>query len=405
MNQSLEPSSKKRRYLFLDNIKVLFTVLVIYWHVMVTYVDAGWWYYKESNPSDPISYVFLLLLVSIGGIFQTSLLGLFFLLGGYFTPTSYDRKGGYNFWIDRLIRLGIPLLMYVVFINPAMIYILAKLGVAPWNTNPMLQGSIIDYYFYQFQSWNEFINFISFGGPMWFLRVLLILTAVYTLWRQIAKLDSIKKRIPMELPIPRYFYLLLIAIALGFLTFLVRTVLPIDDRPLEIPWGQLIQYLMMFSVGVICIRYKWFEKMSRRHVQIWLLTIVISAMLIYVDFFFVLGIEADLIVFSGGANIHALLFALVDNVVCMGVIFVLIKLFYAKFNKQGPILQSLSSSAYHMYLIHPPILVALSLGLASLALNPVMKIGIVFPLAVLLCYLVSHYVTGKVHLKKQKQAA
>ena len=35
--------------------------------------------------------------------------------------------------------------------------------------------------------------------------------------------------------------------------------------------------------------------------------------------------------------------------------------------------------------------------------NPIMKIGMVFPLAVLLCYLVSHFVLEKVNLKKETQ--
>lgn len=400
MNHSQEYLSKKPRYLFLDNIKVLFTILVIYWHVMVTYIEAGWWYYKESNPVDPISYVFLLLLVSIGGIFQSSLLGLFFLLGGYFTPNSYDRKGAYNFWKERLVRLGIPLVFYVILINPLMIYILAKIGIAPWNTTPALQGSFLDYYYFIFLSWNDFVDFLSFSGPMWFLKVLLLFTVVYTLWRQISKLESVNLKIPKELPIPRYLYLLLLAIGLGFLTFLIRIFYPIDVRPLEIPLGQIIQYLMMFGVGIISVRYLWFEKMTRKHVKLWLTAIIVSAVLIYLDFFLVLGVDADLIVFSGGLNFHALLFAIADNVICMGVIFVLIKVFYAKFNRQGSLLRNISSSAYHMYLVHPPILVALSLGIASLELGPILKIGIVFPLAILICYLVSHYITGKIHLKK-----
>jgi len=393
--------TKTPRYLFLDNIKVLFTILVIYWHGMVTYVDAGWWYYKESNPVDPISYVFLLLLVSIGGIFQSSLLGLFFLLGGYFTPNSYDRKGGFNFWKERLIRLGIPLIFFVILVNPLMIYILAKLNVPPWNTNPLLQGTFLDYYYFILLSWSDFTNFLAFAGPMWFLKVLLLITAFYTLWRQISKLDLVKRKIPKEFPIPRYLYLLMLAIGLGCLAFLIRIFFPIDERPLEIPLGQLTQYLMMFGVGVISVRYLWFEKMTRRHVKLWLITIIVSALLIYLDFFLVLGVDADLAILSGGLNIHAFLFALVDNVICMGVIFVLIKVFYAKFNRQGSLLRNLSASAYHMYLVHPPILVAISLVIASLAVGPAIKIGIVFPLAVLLCYLVSHFVIGKVQLRKQ----
>ncbi|MFX1280519.1 MAG: acyltransferase [Promethearchaeota archaeon] len=396
----MEAESKKVRYLFLDNIKVLFTILVIFWHVMVTYAEIGWWYYKESNPVDPISYIFFLLLSSIGGVFQTSLLGLFFLLGGYFTPKSYDRKGIWSFWKERLIRLGIPLFLYIFLINPIIIYILSQLGIPPWDADPTLQGTLLDYYFGKFISWQDFIDFLTFGGPMWFLRVLLIFTALYTIWRQITKLEIVQRKVKNEFSIPRYSHLLILAIGLGFLTFLVRIIFPIDVRPLEIPWGQLIQYLMMFCIGVICIRYFWFEKMTKKHVKIWLITIIISFIVIYVDFFVAIANDVDFIDFTGGANLHAFLFALVDNVICMGVIFVLIKIFYAKFNKQGPILRNLSTSAYHMYLLHPIILVVVSIGFASLNLYAIIKLAIVFPLTVLFCYLISHYVFEKIHLKK-----
>jgi glucan biosynthesis protein C len=142
---------------------------------------------------------------------------------------------------------------------------------------------------------------------MWFLRVLLIFTAIYTLWRQITKLDSIQRRIPKQLSIPRYSYLLLLAIVLGCLTFIVRIYLPIDDRPLEIPWGQLIQYLLMFSIGVISVRYLWFEKITKKHVKIWLITIIISLIIIYIDFIVAIISEVELIDFTGGANFHSFL--------------------------------------------------------------------------------------------------
>ena len=396
----INAESKKVRYLFLDNIKVLFTVLVIFWHVSVTYMEAGWWYYKEISPIDPVSNIIFLFSTSLAGVFQASLLGLFFLLGGYFTPKSYDRKGIWSFWKERLIRLGIPLLLYIALINPIIIYTLAKIGIPPWNDFPMLQGTFLDYYLTRFLSWGNFIDFISFGGPMWFLRVLLIFTAIYTLWRQITKLGSIQRKIPKQLSIPRYSYLLLLAIILGCLTFIVRIYLPIDDRPLEIPWGQLIQYLLMFSIGVISVRYRWFEKMTRKHVKIWLITIIISLVIIYLDFIIAIISEVELIDFTGGVNFHSFLMSLVDNIVCMAVIFILIKVFYAKFNKQGIILRNLSASAYHMYLVHPPVLLVLSLSIAALSLYPLIKIGIVFPSAVLVCYLISHYVLQKIKWKR-----
>ncbi|UCC51151.1 MAG: hypothetical protein JSV68_18890, partial [Anaerolineaceae bacterium] len=68
--------SKKPRLLFLDNIKVLFAILVIFLHTRVTYNGAGWWYYIESSPVDLFSVIFFTTLTSIGGLFQASLLGL-----------------------------------------------------------------------------------------------------------------------------------------------------------------------------------------------------------------------------------------------------------------------------------------------------------------------------------------
>jgi hypothetical protein len=105
--------------------------------------------------------------------------------------------------------------------------------------------------------------------------------------------------------------------------------------------------------------------MTKKHVKIWLITIIISLVVIYIDFFLAIAMDVDFIDFNGGANLHAFLLALVDNIICMGVIFILIKVFYAKFNKQGPILRNLSTSAYHMYLVHPLALVIISLGFTS----------------------------------------
>jgi glucan biosynthesis protein C len=400
----MNTESKRPRYLFLDNIKVLFTIIVISWHVIVTYAGVGWWYYQETNTVDPISYTIFLIIVSFGGIFQTSLLGLFFLLGGYFTPKSYDRKGGRSFWKERLIRIGIPLLLYIVLINPVIIYILSQLGIPPWSSNPLLQGSLLDYYLRIFLSSGDFIDFLTFAGPMWFLLVLLLFTAVYTFWRQLTKFDWVQRKIPKEFSIPRYWHLLLFAIGLGCLTFLVRTIFSIDNRPLGIPWAQLIQYLMMFSVGVICIRYHWFDKMTKKQVQLWVITILTAIVLMFLDIALGMGMNPDFNLFSGGANLHAFLFAVVDTVICMGMIFVMIKVFYAKFNKQGTILRNLSDSAYHMYIVHPPILIALSVVLASVALYPLLKVAVVIPAAVLLCYLVSHYVLQRTLWKKHTRA-
>jgi len=397
----LNAESKRPRFFFLDSIKVLFTILVIFQHVRVTYGGSGVWYYIEAPPTDLASLIFFITLASIGGLFQASLMGLFFLMGGYFTPKSYDRKGVRSFWKERLLRLGIPLLIYIFLVNPILVYIIHALGIPNFGSFTTPQGSFFEFYLSKFQSLEAFIRFITSTGPMWFLYVLLIFTAVYTLWRQITKIDSIQRRIPKEFSIPKYYYLLLFAICLGFLTFLVRLVSPIDKFPLGIPFGFIVPYLMMFSVGVIAVRYDWFQKMTRGHVKVWAITILATFMLLNLYVVLFVGFDSDLSVFLGGFNLPALLFAVAENVIAMGMIFVLLKIFYAKFNKPGKILKNLSSSAFYMYLIHPLVLVPVSLGFAFVPLIPVIKLAVVFPLTVILCYLISHFVLEKIHLKKR----
>jgi hypothetical protein len=389
----MNEESKKPRLIFLDNIKILFAILVIFTHVRVTYGGEGWWYYIESNPVDIGTAIFFYMSAGFAGIFQASLLGLFFLMGAYFTPKSYDRKGFVAFWKERVIRLGVPVLLYTFLINPILFYLLNAGGFQPMIFDPRFQtNSFMAYY----------LSFLTVFTITWYLVVLLIFTAIYTIWCQIAKINWIQQRIPKELNIPKYIYLLLLAIGLGILSFLVRLVFSIIDTEV-LPFAYMIQYFMMFSVGIIAYRYGWFEKMTRHQVKLWAITIFVVVFLFFTYFFVIFGVDADFSVFFGGFNINSLIFALVDNIACMGMIFVLIKIFYAKFNKQGKILQNLADSSFHMYLIHPFVVIPVSLGFSLIPLSPIIKLFIVLPVSVILCYLISHFILQKIHLNKNSR--
>jgi hypothetical protein len=378
---------------------------VIFTHVRVSYGGEGSWYYiatlNEANPADVITITILYMIAGIGGIFLASTMGLFFLMSAYFTPKSYDRKSVPGFWKERLIRLVIPILLYILVFNPIIAYLLAVGGVLPYSSYPRFQGSFIDYYLSNFQSLDNFVGFLTDFSITWFLVVLLIFSAVYTIWRQITKINSIQQHIPKELRIPKYIYLLLLAFGLGFLSFLLRLVVPVEQFPFGLPLAYMIQYFMMFSVGIIAYRYGWFDQMTRRHVKIWALTIFAAVIFFFTYFFVFVGVDSDYSLFFGGFHLEALIFALVESIACMGMIFVLIKIFYAKFNKQGRFLENFSNSSYSIYLIHPFVVIPVSLGIASIALSPLIKIIIVLVISVVLCYLISHFVLEKIHLKKR----
>jgi len=387
--------SESKRLIFLDNLKIFFVVLVIFTHVMVTYGGRGSWYYyatlNETFPVDIIATITLYMIAGVAAIFLPSIMGLFFLMGGFFSPRSLERKGVSSFWKERILRLGTPVLLYVVLINPIFYYLLAVQGILPWSST-LTAGSFLEYYLSNFQSIPRFVQFMTTFSITWFLVVLLIFTAVYTIWTRIANSDSVQRRIPENLPIPRFTYLLLLAIGLGFLSFVIRIPFPIEQWPLGLPIGYMIQYFMMFSVGVVAVRYGWINQIGRHHVKVWALTIFAVVMLYFTYFFAFVGVDADYTLFFGGLNQEALVFALVDNIICMGMIFVLIKLFYAKFNTGGSVQRILADNSYLVYLIHPFIVLPITLGLAPVFLSPLVKLAIVVPVSVILCYLISYLI-------------
>src|SRR5438067_1256910 len=97
-----------KKIFYVDNIKVFLTVLVILHHAFVTYGAPGGWYYTEKTNS-LAGQIGMTLFVSIN---QAFFMGFFFFLSAYFIRSSYAAKGRKKFIINRLVRLGLPLIFY-----------------------------------------------------------------------------------------------------------------------------------------------------------------------------------------------------------------------------------------------------------------------------------------------------
>lgn len=120
-----DPATKPpARLVFLDNIRIYLTILVIFHHSALAYGGIGAW--GIFDPAvDEISPIFL---IYCNALNQTYFMSVFFLLAGYFTPRSFERKGAGRFLADRFIRLGIPIVVYTTLILNLNVFILRPLG-------------------------------------------------------------------------------------------------------------------------------------------------------------------------------------------------------------------------------------------------------------------------------------
>lgn len=155
------------RLFYIDNLRIFLISLVVLHHLAITNGAPGGWYYNESQAEFPAIIPLSVFVASNQAFFM----GMFFFISAYFILPSLLRKGTKVFLKKRLVRLGIPLLIFYFFLYPLTIYIRNKFILAKDDTFTEL-----------FLSSNEW----GFG-PMWFVEVLLIFTIAYLLFRLVKK--------------------------------------------------------------------------------------------------------------------------------------------------------------------------------------------------------------------------
>ncbi len=108
------------RIYFLDNLKVLLAVLVVLHHAAQPYGPGGGWWIA-SEPYNILDFVVLGIFMAVNASF---FMGLFFMISAYFVPSSLERKGAAKFMKDRLVKLGVPILIFMIVVFPVMGYLL-----------------------------------------------------------------------------------------------------------------------------------------------------------------------------------------------------------------------------------------------------------------------------------------
>lgn len=365
----MAPDSTKPRLLYIDNLRIFLIALVVLHHLAITYGAPGGWYYRE-NEADAFSMIPLTLFVATN---QSFFMGFFFLISAYFTPGAYDRKGGASFLKDRLLRLGIPLLVFYFLLSPLTVYWRTVLAEgAQWSFGAFLRQER------------------GFGfGPLWFVETLLYFTLVYWLLRR-GGISAAPK--PRALPGDRTIFLF--ALLLGALTFLVRIRLPVGwavpHLGLQLP--HFVQYIAMLILGVVAYRNHWFQAISYEQGRRWF-RIAQGNILVLFPLLFVLGgaMQGKVEPFVGGWHWQSLAYAVWEQLTGLALMVGLTGIFKEKWNTQGTLERNLSAAAYTVFIIHAPLLVGLTLLVREVDLYPLLKFVLVAPVSLGLAFLVSNY--------------
>ncbi|MCL2472459.1 MAG: acyltransferase family protein [Treponema sp.] len=387
------PPLVKQRLFYIDNIRLLIIACVVMHHLAVTYSGNGSWYYTElPQPGAVLSQLWFGLYLSFQ---QAYFMGAMFLFAGYFAVSAYDRKGFGKFLWDRFIRLIIPTLVYMVFLDPFMSYV--ELG----NKFNLSQAT--------------WIGFLSSNGVMWFAAALFIFSAVYAVVRIIGRkivqkigrkngrkddVGHVADRKPGAKGLSFWILLALIGIIAVF-AFIIRLFQPAGTNILNMQIGNFSSYIVLFIAGILAYRYDLLAAISYRTGKLWLICGITLAILLLLGIGIGIGIKlagGDESMLKGGFNVYSFLYALYESLVAVAMCTGLIGVFREKLNRQNRFVKALSDSSFTVYMFHPVIIVGVTVLCRSVALQPVVKWIVMSVICVPLCFAIAHFILRKIPL-------
>jgi glucan biosynthesis protein C len=351
------PDGPQRLY-FVQWLRVFLVSLVVAHHAGQPYGPTGGEWPIRDPTSSPVLGVFFALNAAY-------FMGFFFLIAGYFSPGSCDRKGTAAFARDRVVRLGIPLAVFTFTVFALVAF-----------SSQDATSNFIDFYM------RDYIGRWQIEmGHLWFIAQLLAMSLIYALvrWWHTRSGGAEERTVPL----PSDRTILLYAVTLGVVGALVRIWYP-QDVWVRLAWlipaepAHLPQYASLFAIGLIAGRGGWFTGIAERTGLRWF-AIGIAA--------FVAGVlllwRPGLVPPGVGRSV---VWGLLEAFVCVGMILGLLVIFRRYLSRPGRLLALLEGNVYGVYIIHVFVVVPLQGALLGFELPALVKFAIVTLLALPLCF-------------------
>jgi peptidoglycan/LPS O-acetylase OafA/YrhL len=358
------------RDFYIDRLRSVMTVLVLFHHTAITYGAPGGWFYNELYPSASLSSFLLTLFVSTN---QAYFMGFFFLLAGYFTPASLERKGYAHFLGDRFLRLGVPLLVFIFILGPVTAAeVSAYEGKGFWSVFPYL--------------WN---HTIIINGPLWFAQALLMFCLGYCAWRAAFGTPLAQSaRTPSQ--VPSYIRWLLSAIIVGAISLVIRQFVPVGKNVIGLQLGYFAPYIFLFAIGIAAWRHDWLRQLQWKQARPWIVTLIVAWLLLPIGFVVAMRtIGPGKANFGGGFTWPAIFYAFWDPFFSWGLIAAWLLFARAYMNKPSQFWSWLNRRAYAVYIIHPLVLVGISLLLHPWAAPALIKFAVTGTLTCIATWLIA----------------
>jgi glucans biosynthesis protein C len=363
MATAQQSSLRNRRHVgWVDNLRVAVIAGVIVVHTATGYViDLAGWYYDDERDVTSVWSAVLTVPAVLGALF---LLGPLFFVAGWFSERALSRRGPGAFVRGRVLRLGVPLVVFVLVLQPLTDYL----------------GNI----------WDERGSFVFYleqteVGAMWFVAALLAFSVAYAVLRR-AHPQTRRAQ-----PDGRLIVLAVVAIAVS--SFLVWQVWPLtEEAVLNLKFAEWPQGAVLFALGVLAAEAGWVDDpppLARVRRFGWT---ALAGLVAFVALF-AFGVSSGADDLGPTVGWPTMATAVLNGLVAVTGTVWFVVWFAARRRDHGPLVGAAARGSYATYVLHSLVVTLLMLAFAPLALTAWPKFLLVAAVAVPVCFAIGYGVT------------
>lgn len=341
------------------------------------------------------------------------LLLILFFIAGYFALPSLNKKGVKQFLTSKLKRLGLPLIIGILFVLPILDYIHYRHSA---TFSGVASSGLSEYWISCVTKIGEFnLGLLNINDPfympdqfyqhyLWFLSVLIVffiaLSGFYFLKKewifdqtksskqsQIFGKSFQKVFILSGILLSGYYYVIIQFVPSEATFFTMGNIIQLQPARLGLYFGG-------FLLGIIAFTKNWFKN---EEIPTTVFKAGSATVLLLLGTILTGKLYFDSVIPSSEVQ---LAFALMYNFLCLSTLLLLITTAKKYWNTPSKAHQKLTLNSYNIYLFHYAPIIIIQLLLSSESTIPaIIKSIIVFTMTLIICFGLSEYIVRPLHYK------
>ncbi|WP_226678323.1 acyltransferase family protein [Mesobacillus jeotgali] len=326
-------NTQSARHYDLDWIKVLAMLVVFLYHGSMFFNSFDW--HIKNNIINYTYIEFFSLLVG------NWIMPIFFVVSGMATYYALNKRNSKSFIKERLLRLGLPLLLGIFLLSPPQVYI-------ERITNHQFKGSFLEFFPHYFDGLYLEMggtgNFAFFGHHLWYLLMLLLFSVItlpfFLKTKGMAAGKEFNERHYLFIPIPLYI-----------------TALTINHVVNLASWG-IIFYLLLYIFGFYFFARESLRTFVRKIGALAGVLSILSAAA-YITWVFFYGFPMEI-------SLGWAVFMIIRVLLVWNMIFFIMYLGDKYLNVSNRALKYSSEASMPFYVLHQPVIILLGFFIYNL---------------------------------------